>query len=344
MSNTSPTSRYIDSPRHRTALLKAGPTNGPLMIFLHGWPELGLCWRAQMTHFAKRGWRCVAPDMRGYGGSSVPTKVADYAVREIVADMVELHDDLGGEPAVWVGHDHGSMIAWALAMHHADRCRAVISLTVPHFARGIGLSTLLPLVNREVYPVDQYPNGQWDYMLFYAEHFTRAVRDFEAHAGQLVRMLFNPTSADGVGKPAPLASIRSQGGWPLEAMGEMLPARAMLSEADEETMVEGVVRNGMSGACSWYLNDNANLAFAAEAPNHGRLVMPVLFLHADWDTVCDSAFGALAEPMREDVADLTEVRIAGGHMLMSEKPDDVNAAMATWLEARTSIVAPTNRR
>src|SRR5690242_10612195 len=64
----------LETGRHRTAYLETGPADGPLMIFLHGWPELGLVWRAQLEHFGAAGWRCVAPDMRGYGGSSVPAE------------------------------------------------------------------------------------------------------------------------------------------------------------------------------------------------------------------------------------------------------------------------------
>ena len=80
------------------------------MIFLHGWPEVGLVWRAQVEAFATEGWHCIAPDMRGYGGSSAPSASEAYALKEIVDDMVELHDHLGASPAIWVGHDLGSPV------------------------------------------------------------------------------------------------------------------------------------------------------------------------------------------------------------------------------------------
>ena len=98
------TPNRIATAHHVTAWIEAGPAEGPLMIFLHGWPELGLLWRAQLAHFAAAGWRCVAPDMRGYGASSVPARIADYAVRAIVGDMLALHDALGGQPALRIGH------------------------------------------------------------------------------------------------------------------------------------------------------------------------------------------------------------------------------------------------
>jgi len=67
-------------------------------------------WRAQVEAFATEGWHCIAPDMRGYGGSSAPSASEAYALKEIVDDMVELHDHLGASPAIWVGHDLGSPV------------------------------------------------------------------------------------------------------------------------------------------------------------------------------------------------------------------------------------------
>ena len=109
------TDTTFSSPRHTAHYWEAGATDGPSMIFLHGWPEIGLAWRAQMEAFASEGWHCIAPDMRGYGGSSAPTTSEADALKEIVDDMVELHDHLGASPAIWIGHDLGSPAVGALA-------------------------------------------------------------------------------------------------------------------------------------------------------------------------------------------------------------------------------------
>lgn len=326
----------VGTPRHRTAWLEAGPIDGPLMFFLHGWPELGLVWRAQLAHFAARGWRCVAPDLRGYGGSSVPTAAAAYAVREVVADMVELHDALGAAPAVWVGHDWGSAVAWAMASHHPARCRGVVNLCVPYFARGFALPTLGPLVDRALYPVDQFPVGQWDYWLFYREHFARAAREFEADAAATLAFLYRTAPGAVPGPAAAFASVRANGGWFGEARRapSMPRDEALLSQADFDALVAAFRATGFGGADAWYLNDAANLAYAAEAPDFGRLTLPALFLHAARDAVCDTVHSRLAEPMRDDCADLTEVTVDGGHELTLERPDEVNTAIAAWASAR----------
>lgn len=331
--------RQVETTRHRTSWFEGGPDDGPLMIFIHGWPEIGLLWRAQIEHFAAAGWRCVAPDMRGYGGSSVPTNTGAYAVRELVADMVELHDALGGRPAVWVGHDWGSPVVWGMASHHPERCRAVANLCVPYIARGFALLNLVPLVDRELYPEKDYPVGQWDYWLLHREHFSHTVRVFEANVRATFSASYRLGSPKAVGKPAMSADMRARGGWfgPGPSAPEMPRDEKLMPQEMFDALVSAFERTGFGGADAWYLNDAANVAYAAEAPAFGRIELPVLFLHAEWDTVCDTVHSRLADPMREDCPHLTETTIAGGHMLMLERPSEVNTAIAQWIQAEHLI-------
>ena len=323
----------IETARHRTVWIEAGPKQGPLLIFLHGWPELGLVWRQQIEHFAAKGWRCVAPDMRGYGGSSRPGSIAAYAVRELVADMVELHDALGGAPAVWIGHDWGSAVAWSMASHHAGRCRGVVNLCVPYFARGFALPNFIPLIDRALYPTERYPVGQWDYWLFYREHFWRASQEFETDVAATLALLYRTAPVRTPGRPAFTAGIRAQGGWfgPARRASALPRSSTMLSQDDFDALVAAFTATGFAGADAWYMNDAANLDYAAEAPGFGRLTLPALFIHATHDTVCDTTQSRLAEPMREDCEQLHEAVIEGGHQIMLECPDAVNRAIADWL-------------
>jgi soluble epoxide hydrolase / lipid-phosphate phosphatase len=126
------TEHVAKSARHTSFYLAAGTQYGPVIIFVHGWPELSRSWRHQLPCFAGLGFRAVAPDMRGYGRSSLYTTHADYSQEQVVADMLELLDALKTEKAVWVGHDWGSPTVWNLASHHPERCHAVANLCVPH--------------------------------------------------------------------------------------------------------------------------------------------------------------------------------------------------------------------
>jgi pimeloyl-ACP methyl ester carboxylesterase len=99
------TEHVARSRRHTSFYLACGAAQATPIIFLHGWPELSISWRHQLPVFAGLGFRAVAPDMRGYGRSSIYGRHEDYALEEVVADMIELADALGAERAIWVGHD-----------------------------------------------------------------------------------------------------------------------------------------------------------------------------------------------------------------------------------------------
>ena len=157
------TEHTLKSNRHTTGYLACGAETAPLLIFVHGWPELSLSWRHQLPAFAALGFRCIAPDMRGYGRSNTYTRHQDFAQELIVEDMLELLAALGRERAVWIGHDWGSPVVWNLASHHPDKVAGVASLCVPYLASGFTLDTVVPLVDRLVYPEGEYPAGQWDY-------------------------------------------------------------------------------------------------------------------------------------------------------------------------------------
>src|SRR5258705_2851640 len=164
------TEHTVKTERHTTFYLAAGPENGPLVIFVHGWPELSVSWRHQLPELAALGFRTIAPDMRGYGRSSVYSQHAAYAQEHIVRDMLELLDAVGREKAVWVGHDWGSPVVWSLASHHPERCFGVANLCAPHLAKGFAPENLIPLGDRSVYPEAEYPSCHWDYQLCYEEN------------------------------------------------------------------------------------------------------------------------------------------------------------------------------
>ncbi len=84
------TDHVVKTPRHTSFYLACGAADAPPIIFVHGWPELSISWRHQLPCFAALGFRAIAPDMRGYGRSSVPPRQDDYAVELIVGDMIEL--------------------------------------------------------------------------------------------------------------------------------------------------------------------------------------------------------------------------------------------------------------
>jgi len=108
---------------------------------------------------------------------------------------------------------------------------------------------------------------------------------------------------------------------------------SMLADKPEiyAKLVETIKKNGASGPNSFYLNHDANNAYAKKAVNGGILDMPVLFIGARWDSVCNTAVSKLAEPMRKSCSNLTEVCIEAGHHVAMDKPWETNAAITRWL-------------
>ncbi len=109
-----------------------GPVDAPVLIFLHGFPESHRTWRNQIAHFKDR-FRCIAPDQRGYRGSSKPQEVDAYTPDKLIGDIFLLADALSIPKFTIVGHDWGGAIAWGVALggQHMRVERAVIA-NAPH--------------------------------------------------------------------------------------------------------------------------------------------------------------------------------------------------------------------
>ena len=107
---------------------------------------------------------------------------------------------------------------------------------------------------------------------------------------------------------------------------------SVLSEADLDIYVQSLSENGFFGPDSYYMNHERNAEFASQAKNGGELAMPVLFLAAKYDFVCETIDSRLAEPMREKCRDLREVIVECGHWMAQEQPQAVNVALRDWIQ------------
>src|SRR5271170_5297295 len=104
---------------------------GPLIIFLHGFPEFWYEWKAQLPEFAKDH-RAVAPDMRGYNLSEKPAGVEHYQMKDLVEDVRALAEHLGYKKFVLVGHDWGGGVAWSFAIAHPEYLEKLVIINCPH--------------------------------------------------------------------------------------------------------------------------------------------------------------------------------------------------------------------
>ncbi|MCB9777840.1 MAG: alpha/beta hydrolase [Alphaproteobacteria bacterium] len=109
-----------------------GPADGIPVLFLHGFPEAWFSWRHQLPALAAAGFRCIAPDLRGYGASSAPQGVRPYRLDRLLDDLDALQRSLGVGRWHVVGHDWGGVLAWALAMARPETLRRLVVLDAPH--------------------------------------------------------------------------------------------------------------------------------------------------------------------------------------------------------------------
>ncbi|KAJ1686010.1 hypothetical protein LUZ63_017400 [Rhynchospora breviuscula] len=119
-----------------------GPEDGPAILFIHGFPELWYSWRHQILYLSVRGYRCIALDLRGYGGSTAPPSVSSYTIFHLVGDLIALLDSLSLPQVFVAGHNCGAIIAWNLCMFRPDRVKALVNLSVAFMPRNPAVKTV----------------------------------------------------------------------------------------------------------------------------------------------------------------------------------------------------------
>ena len=138
----------------------AGPSDGRVVLLLHGFPQSAFEWRHQMASLAAAGHRAVAYDQRGYSAGARPVGVEHYRTEHLVADVLAVADELGAHQIDLVGHDWGGIVAWLAAAAYPQRIRTLTSVATPHpaayaatLAAGdpdqVGRSSYLELFRRE---------------------------------------------------------------------------------------------------------------------------------------------------------------------------------------------------
>jgi pimeloyl-ACP methyl ester carboxylesterase len=105
--------------------------NGPSVLFLHGFPEIGRSWQ-RVAHLLADSFTCFLPDLRGYDHSDKPALVEDYAIDRLIADVDGLIDHCGDDSVALAGHDWGGALAWWYAARRPERVRRLIIANAPH--------------------------------------------------------------------------------------------------------------------------------------------------------------------------------------------------------------------
>jgi len=124
--------RFIQTNGVKLHVMEAGPVDGQMILFLHGFPEFWYAWRKQIDYFADKGYLVVVPDQRGYNLSDKPEGIASYKIDELAKDIIGLIDAYGRDKIFLVGHDWGASVSWWVALKYPERLQKLVILNVPH--------------------------------------------------------------------------------------------------------------------------------------------------------------------------------------------------------------------
>jgi pimeloyl-ACP methyl ester carboxylesterase len=279
------------------AALAWGSDDGPLALCLHGYPDTAWTWRFLGPALAERGWRVVAPFMRGYA----PTDLApdgNYEIGALAGDAIGAHAALGGDDrSVLIGHDWGAAAAYAAAAGADPPWRRVVTLAIPPLRRLLGID--LPPRERLSEAALQLPLS-W-YMLF---------QQIPGLAERSLDRLIPKLWADW----SPGFDAREDLAHVFDAIGE--PARRTAAMNYYRALLQPWRRSREYGATQRQL--------------FSRTKVPVLYMHGANDGCMRAAYAAHAEAALPPGSEV-EVVAGAGHFLQLERPDVVNARIDRFL-------------
>jgi pimeloyl-ACP methyl ester carboxylesterase len=297
----------------------AGPAGGPVVLLLHGFPELWFSWRNQIPALAEAGYRVIAPDLRGYGRTDAPTNVASYTLLHIAGDLVGLLRAVGAPTCVAVGQDWGSPAATTLALCRPDLVRGIALLSTPYTPRT-NIDFLADLSARL---------GPENYQVFFQEPgVAESMFETDVRATVIASLLTISGDAPSVHTTR---DMERSAGVP-DASGE-LPS--WLNETAVDYLTSEFSRTGYRGALNWYRNHERNWELMP-AWHETPIMAPAMFIGGDRDPVLNWP------GFRQHVASLAERLMPGlvrnvildgcGHWVPQERPYETNQLLLEFLD------------
>ncbi|KAK3140396.1 hypothetical protein QOZ80_5AG0400320 [Eleusine coracana subsp. coracana] len=302
----------------RMHVAEAGPVGAPAVLLLHGFPETWYTWRHQMPALAAAGYRAVAPDLRGYGGTDVPEGGAEqYTALHVVGDLVALLDSLGERRVFVAAHDWGALTAWSLCQFRPDRVRALVALSVAYSPRSAARKPVDAL--RALFGDDYYICRIQEPGAIEAE-FARLGTE------QVLQKFFSYRT------PGPLHIPKSGWGSP----DDEIPLPSWITEEDIKYYASQFDKTGFTGALNYYRA--LNRTWELTSPwNLAEIKVPVKFIIGDIDLtyhtpgiqdfIHKGGFKKFV-PLLDDVVVMKDV----GHFINEEKPEEVSDHIISFIK------------
>ena len=315
MRNDFPTPQIVDTGDINLSVHEMG--DGPPVILVHGFPELSFSWRHQLPALAAAGYRAIAPDMRGYGGSDKPPHVTDYTIQKLIGDIEGLMDALSISKAIVVGHDWGAMITWHMALLAPQRMAGLINLNIPHIPR--------PPINPITYM--RWKLGK-DFYIVNFQKSDEADRRFAEDPRRFIDVIMRRRQFS---RPPPLTGSKKRPLSLIQALDQDEPAgAALLNDEELDVYAAAFAGSGFTGPINWYRNWARNWKSMKGIDQTVRV--PSLFIQAENDIIISRK---QIEAMKPFVTDLEIQMIENcGHWTQQEKPAELNRIMLDWLARR----------
>lgn len=317
--------RVATAPGIELDVIDAGPTDGPVIVLCHGWPESSLSWRHQIEPLVADGWRVLVPDQRGYSTSSAPRQVEAYRSDRLSADLVALLDDVGADTATFVGHDWGALVVWDLARFHPDRVNAVVNVSVPY--------TPWPMQPTELFRATY--GDRFFYMLYF-QPVGPAETELDADVARSLRTVIWGGAGESARPPTAPQDLPPLDGnglldtWTADVdVPDGLPS--WLAPEDFDRYVEQFAASGFFGPISWYRNLDANWELTRDLP---APPMPCAFIGGSRDMVIAHRM-EYVDSMHTSLPDYrgTFMIDGPGHWTQQEAPAEFNTALRDALRA-----------
>jgi len=303
-------------------VIEAG--SGPLVVLIHGFPELSISWRAQVRALAEAGYRAVAPDMRGYGGTTGPgERTQDHTLPQLVEDTVALVAALGETRAVVVGHDWGAPVAWNCALMRPDMFRAVAGLSVPFQPRsdsGPPIPAMRALAQRV---------GRGELYIVRFQEMADQIQ-FDADPAAALRKCF--WSYDGATPAADRATGFIPAGLSLmESVSDDAVLPPWMGADLFAEYVAAFSARGFKQPMDWYRCMDLNWERMADLQGR-KITVPALFMVGEHDPARHYS-GRHEKTLGDWATDLRGNHVIAGaaHWLQQERPDQVNRLLLDFL-------------
>lgn len=296
---------------------------GPAVVFCHGFPDLARGWQYQLPIVSAAGFHAIAPDMRGYGNSSCPEKVSDYSISELAGDLIALLDSLNIEKAVFVGHDWGGFVAWAMPVLYPQRVIGVAAACTPY----------IPFPSVAIHSDAVQGDTERQYVAWFQQEGIA-----ETYMDQHVETIVHNTMRTSVPLKEVYEAAYRSGNLNMNPFWNIETApclgNPLLSEEDNQFYIDAFSRTGFRGGINWYRNIDQN---AASHPDIGvaPLDIPCLMLMADLDPALRPEFAA-DMPDRCKNLEMHLIENAG-HWVQQEQSEVFNGYLIPWLKKHFSI-------